>query len=331
MTMIRAVLAFVGLVALLFTEFAGLSSTSASAQGYPNRTITFVVPYPAGGLVDALARLIADHVGKSMGQTVVIENRPGGATMIGTRAVVGAPADGYTILLANTNISINPSLQKSMPYDAAKDLAPVAIINIVPTLFLVHPDVPAKSIKDLIALAKAKPGQLNYAHGGYGSFPHLAVELFKALTKTQMTAVPFTGASPALTAILGHHVDLIDNDIPTALSYVQGGQLRALAITSSKRASTLPEVPTMVEAGVPEYEAVAWQGIFVPSTTPKPVIDKLNTEIIKALAAPDLKDLYAKQGAEDIPAWTPAEFNEFLKKEAVRWKNTIEAAGIKPE
>lgn len=326
MKTIRAVLA------ATLTVFALMAFAAPSfAQDYPNRTIKFVVPYPAGGLVDALARLIADHLSKSWGQAVVVENRAGGATMIGTQAVVSAPADGYTILLGNTNISINPSLQKSLPYNAEKDLAPVAIVNIVPTLFLVHPDVPAKSIKELIRLAKAKPGQLNYSHGGYGSFPHLAVELFKALTKTDITAVPFTGAAPSLTAILGHHVDLIDNDIPTALAYVQSGQLRALAITSSKRASTLPDIPTMVEAGVTDYEAVAWQGIFVPSATPKAIVDKLNAEIIKALAAPDLKDIYAKQGAENIPPWTPAEFGAYLKKENARWKNAIEAAGIKPQ
>ncbi len=319
------------LAGFALTAFTLIAIAPTRAQDYPNRTMTFVVPYPAGGLVDALARLIADRIGKSMGQTVVVENRPGGATMIGTRAVVSAPADGYTILLGNTNISINPGLQKAMPYNAAKDLAPVAIINIVPTLFLVHPDVPVKSIKELIALAKAKPGQLNYGHGGHGSFPHLAVELFKALTKTEITAVPFTGAAPSLTATLGHHVDLLDNDIPTALAYVQGGQLRALAITSNTRASTLPDVPTMVEAGVPEYEAVAWQGIFVPAATPKAVVQKLNAEIIKAIASPDLKDIYAKQGAGDIPAWTPEQFGDFLKKEGLRWKNAIEAAGIKPE
>jgi len=322
MKLLRAVLAAFALAAL---------ATAATAQDYPNRTIKFVVPYPAGGLVDALARLIADHLSKSWGQPVVVENRAGGATIIGTQAVVTAPADGYTILLGNTNITINPSLQKSLPYDAAKDLAPVAIVNIVPTLFLVHPDVPVKSIAELIALAKAKPGQLNYSHGGYGSFPHLAVELFKGLTKTDITPVPFTGAAPALTAILGHHVDLIDNDIPTALSYVQEGKLRALAITSSKRSSTLPDVPTMVEAGVPNYEAVAWQGIFAPAATPKEVIAKLNAAIIKALAEPDMKSLYAKQGAADIPPWTPDEFGDFLKQETVRWKGAIEAAGIKPQ
>lgn len=307
------------------------AAVPALAQDYPNKSIRFVVPYPAGGLVDALARLIADHLSKDWGQSVVVENKPGGATIIGTQTVISAPADGYTILLGNTNISINPSLQKSLPYDAEKDLAPVALINLVPTLFLVHPDVPAKSIKELIDLAKTKPGQLNYSHGGHGSFPHLAVELFKALAKVDVTAVPFTGAAPALTALLGHHVDLIDNDIPTALSYVQAGQLRALAITSDTRVKTLPDVPTMVEAGVPGYEAVAWQGIFVPAATPKPIVDKLNQQIIKILAAPDLRDIFAKQGVEGVPPWTPEQFSAFLKKENVRWKGAIEAAGIKPE
>jgi tripartite-type tricarboxylate transporter receptor subunit TctC len=278
-----------------------------------------------------LARLIAEHLGRDWNQTVVVENRPGGATMIGTQAVISSPPDGYTLLLGNTNISINPSLQKSMPYDADKQLAPVALINLVPTLFLVHPDVPVKSIKELIALAKANPGKLNYSHGGHGSFPHLAVELFKALAKVDITAVPFTGAAPALNAILGKHVDLIDNDIPTALAQVQEGKLRALAITSDARVKTLPDVPTMVEAGVPGYEAVAWQGIFVPAGTPKPIVDKLNAAIVKALAAPNLKDIFAKQGIDGIPPWTPEEFGAFLKKETVRWKGAIEAAGIKSE
>jgi len=305
--------------------------TPAFAQDYPNKSIRFIVPYPAGGLVDALARLIAEQLGKDWGQTVVVENRPGGATMIGTQAVINAPPDGYTILLGNTNITINPSLQKSMPYDAEKQLAPVALINLVPTLFLVHPDVPVKSIKELIDLAKANPGKLNYSHGGHGSFPHLAVELFKGLAKVDITPVPFTGAAPALTALLGKHVDLIDNDIPTALAHVQEGKLRALAITSNERVKTLPNVPTMVEAGVAGYEAVAWQGIFVPAATPKPIVEKLNKQIIKALAEPSLRDLFAKQGVDGIPPWTPEQFADFLGKERVRWKGAIEAAGIKAE
>jgi len=301
------------------------------AQNYPSRQIRMIVPYPAGGLVDALARLIAEHLSKDWNQTVVVENRPGGATMIGTQAVINSPPDGYTLLLGNTNISINPSLQKSMPYDAEKQLAPVALVNLVPTLFLVHPDVPVKSIRDLIEFAKANPGKLNYGHGGHGSFPHLAVELFKALAKVDITAVPFTGAAPSLNAILGKHVDLIDNDIPTALALVQEGKLRALAITSDTRVKTLPDIPTMVEAGVPGYEAVAWQGIFVPAGTPEQVINELNAQIVKALAAPNLRDIFAKQGIDGVPPWTPAQFKQFLQKETIRWKGAIEAAGIKPE
>jgi tripartite-type tricarboxylate transporter receptor subunit TctC len=307
------------------------AAAPAAAQDYPNKTIRFIVPYPAGGLVDALARLIADNLSKDFGQTVVVENRPGGATMIGTQAVVTAPADGYTLLLGNTNISINPGLNKKLPYDADKDLTAVALVNLVPTLFLVHPDVPVHSIKELIAYAKANPGKMNYAHGGHGSFPHLAVELFKGLAKVEITPVPFTGAAPALTAVLGKHVELIDNDIPTALPYVKDGKLRALAITSDTRMKTFPDVPTMVEAGVPGYEAVAWQGVFVPSATPRPVVDKLNKAIIKALGAPELRDIFAKQGIEGIPPWTPEQFTAFLQKENVRWKKAIEAAGIKPE
>jgi tripartite-type tricarboxylate transporter receptor subunit TctC len=321
------------LLRLLLTACALFSAitTPAASQEYPTKSIRFIVPYPAGGLVDALARLIAENLTKEWGQTVVVENRPGGATMIGTQAVINSPPDGYTLLLGNTNISINPNLQKAMPYDAEKQLLPVALINLVPTLFLVHPDVPAKSIKDLIDLAKANPGKLNYSHGGHGSFPHLAVELFKALAKVDITPVPFTGAAPALTALLGKHVDLIDNDIPTALSHVQDGKLRALAITSDTRVKTLPDVPTMVEAGVPGYEAVAWQGIFVPAGTPKSIVDKLNVQIVKALAAPNLRDIFSKQGLDGIPPWKPEEFGTFLKKEGVRWKGAIDAAGIKPE
>jgi len=321
------------LLRVLLTACAFLSAFAAPvhAQDYPTKQIRMIVPYPAGGLVDALARLIAERLSKDWDQTVVVENRPGGATMIGTQAVINSPPDGYTLLLGNTNISINPSLQKAMPYDADKQLTPVALINLVPTLFLVHPDVPVKTIKELIDLAKANPGKLNYSHGGHGSFPHLAVELFKALAKVDITPVPFTGAAPALNAILGKHVDLIDNDIPTALAQVQEGKLRALAITSDARVKTLPDVPTMVEAGVPGYEAVAWQGIFVPAGTPKPIVDKLNAAIVKALAAPNLKDIFAKQGIDGIPPWPPEEFSSFLKKETVRWKGAIEAAGIKPE
>ncbi len=315
--------------------FAGLALAAgiapAAAQDYPTRPIRFVVPYPAGGLVDALARVVADNLNKEWGQPVVVENRPGGATMIGTQAVTTAAPDGYTMLLGNTNISINPNLQKKLPYDADKELVAVAVVNLVPTLFLVHKDVPINSIKELIAYAKANPGKLNYAHGGHGSFPHLAVELFKGLAKVDITAVPFQGAAPSLTAVLGKHVEMLDNDIPTALEYVKSGQLRALAITSPTRAATLPDVPTMVEAGVPGYEAVAWQGIFLPAGTPRAIIEKMNAQVIKAVASKEVQNILEKQGVEGIPAWTPAQFDAFLKSENVRWKNAIEAAGIKPE
>jgi len=302
-----------------------------SAQDYPSKPIRFVVPLPAGGGVDVLARMIAEQLSKDWGQPVVVENRPGGATMIGTQAVVTAPPDGYTVLVGSTSISINPYIMKGMQYDATTQLAPVALINPVRTLFLVHPDVPAKSIKELIELAKANPGKLNYSHGGLGSFPHLAVELFKSMTKVDITPVPFTGLAPALNAILGKHVDLIVNDIPTALPHVQDGKLRALAITATTRTKAMPDVPTVDEAGVPGYEAVAWSGLFVPAGTPKPIIDKLNAQIIKILATPNLRELFTKQGIDSIPAWTPEEFAAFLKKESQRWKAAVEAAGIQPQ
>ena len=250
--------------------------------------------------------------------------------MLGAEIIAKAPADGYSLLVANTNISINPSLYKALPYDTASAFAPVVIAIFVPNVLVVHEEVPVKSLQELIAFAKAQPGKLNYASASSGSFPHLAVEMFKMLAGVNMTHVPYKGAAPALSAILGKEVEVLSSDIPGALPHLKSGRLKALAVTSVTRATSLPDVLTMAEAGLKEYEAVGWQGIMAPAGTPRSIIEKLNRQVVAALAIPDLQDKLKAQGVE-IVGNTPEEFSRFLRSDTARWAKTVAASGARAD
>ena len=302
--------------------------STAAAEDYPNRPIRFVVPFPPGGSADILARTVGDKLATALRQPVVVENKPGAGGIVGAEAVAKSAPDGYTLLFANTNIAINPSLYRSLPYDTAKAFAPVIQLVSVPNLLLVAEDVPANSVADLIALAKAKPGTLNYASAGNGTFPHLAIELFKLQAGVSLVHVPYKGAAPALNALLAKEVQVLSNDLLNALPLVKAGKIKALAITGTVRSAATPEIPTMAEAGLKNYAAVGWQGVMVPAGTPAAIVARLNSEINKALNDTVLKDRLTAQGLE-VVGGTVQQFAEFVRRDTERWRSAVEASGAK--
>jgi tripartite-type tricarboxylate transporter receptor subunit TctC len=312
------------------SAFAGIGTSAwpvaGLAQAWPAKPIRLVVPFPPGGSADVLARLVGSKLAARLGQPVIVDNRAGAGGIVGADAVAKAPADGYTLLFANTNIAINPSLYKHLPYDTATAFAPVVLMVYVPNLFLVRADSPIKSMHDLVEAAKAKPGVLNYASAGNGTFPHLAVEVFKVKTGAAITHVPYKGAAPALNALLAGEVDLLSNDLVNAMQHVKAGKLRALAITSTARSPIAPDVPTMEQAGIPDYQALAWQGIMAPAGTPQPVIAQLNAEINRVLAEPTTRDFLLAQGLQ-LAGGTAQQFGEFVKASTEAWRSAVKTSG----
>lgn len=313
----------------LFGLFIALvMSASALAQDYPVKPIRFVVPFPPSGSADILARLIADKLVVTLGQPLIIENRPGAGGALGADIVAKGAADGHMLLYANTSLAINPSLYKTLPYDTAKAFAPVINMVLIPNFILVAEDVPANSIADLVRLAKANPGKLNYSSPGNGTFPHLAIELFKLHAGIDLVHIPYKGAAAALQALVAKEVQVLSNDLLTALPHVKSGRIKALAITGTTRSSAAPDVPTMAEAGLRDYSAVGWQGIMVAAGTPAPVIARLNAEIGRVLADPALRERFASQGLE-IVGGTPQQFGEFIRRDAEKWREAVTASGAK--
>jgi len=307
-----------------------MGSTLAEAQAYPTRPVRAIVPFAPGGATDAIMRMIAPRLSENLGQQVVVENRPGGAATIGMDAVAKSAPDGYTLGMANLTFSINPILLKKMPFDSEKDIALVSHVSILPFLVGVHPSVPARSVKELIALARARPGVLNYSSSGQASATQMATELFKYLTKTDIVHIPFTGGGPALVAVLSGEVSVYWGTIPPLLAHMKSGRLRVLGITTLNRDPSVPDVPTVAEAGVPGYQAAEWGGIVVRAGTPAPIITRLNQEIVKSLKAPDLAQRFAAVGAQAIGS-TPEGFSDHIKRERETWAKVIQAAGIKIE
>lgn len=305
-----------------------VACSCAAAQDFPGKPLRFVVPFPPGGSADILARTVGDKLAAALGQPVIVENRPGAGGIVGAETVAKSAPDGHTLLFANTNIAINPSLYKSLPYDTAKAFAPVILMVSVPNLLLVAEDVPANSLADLIALAKASPGKLNYASAGNGTFPHLAIELFKLHAGISLTHIPYKGAAPALNALLAKEVQVLSNDLLNALSHVKAGKVKALAITGTARSPAIPEIPTMAEAGLKDYAAVGWQGVMVPAGTPAAVVARLNAEIDKALKEPALRDRLTAQGLE-VVGGSVQRFADFARRDTERWRGAVAASGAK--
>ena len=306
------------------------SPTAVLAQGtYPNKPIRLIVPFPPGGTTDILARSVGNELTKSLGQPVVVENRSGAAGNIGADAVAKSAPDGYTLLMGTVGThGINSGLYAKMPYDAVKDFAPITIVAAVPNMLVLHPSVPAKTVKELIDLAKANPGKITFASSGAGTSIHLSGELFKTMAGVDILHVPYKGSSPALTDLVGGQVNIMFDNMPSALPLVKGGRLRAIAVTTSKRSATMPDLPTMAEAGLPGFDASSWFGVLAPAGTPKDIINKLNAAIVKALGTPEMKDKLSSQGAEPIGN-TPEQFATHIQSELVKWAKVIKESGAK--
>jgi tripartite-type tricarboxylate transporter receptor subunit TctC len=306
-----------------------LAALPAHAQDYPSRAITLVVPYAAGGGNDAMARIVADHMSKTLGQQIVIENRGGAGGTIATRAVAKSAPDGYTLVLGGTGtLAINPTLYANVGYDPRKDFAPVGLIATSALVVLVHPGVAAKSIKELIALARKQPGKLNYASAGPGSGIHLGTELLASMAGIKLTHIPYRGSAPALNDLLGGHVDIYFSSLPPAVGIAAEGKVRALAVTGPQRSHVFPDLPTVAEAGLPGYEAVLHYGIAAPAGTPGPIVDKLNAALREALASPETKALLIATGAEPMPS-TPAEYAADIDREETKWSQIVREVGVK--
>ena len=315
-------------------RFAGLAlltlalTSPASAQDYPSRQVRVIVPFGAGGPADVYARVIAHHLSEELKQTFVVEDRPGAGSIIGTDAVAKSPPDGYTLLVMSNTHTTNETLVSSKPYQLMRDFVPVATLNYSDLMMVVHPSVPAKDLKEFIALAKSKPGELNYASSGTGTPYHMAGELFKAMSGTNIVHVPHKASGEARNAVIGGHVQMMFDAITTMAPNAQAGQVRALGTTGTKRSELTPDVPTIAEAGVPGYEATIWLGIMAPAGTPKEIVEKLNSEINKVIARPDVKEAWAKQGAVPMPM-TPAQFDKYLREDIDKWANVVKLSGAK--
>jgi tripartite-type tricarboxylate transporter receptor subunit TctC len=307
-----------------------ICATQTAAQTYPAKPIRLIVPFAAGGPNDVIGRVVATKLSELLGQTVVVDNRAGAGGAAGTALVGTAAPDGYTILISGTSsLAINPSLYKTLPYDPIRDFAPVSLVGTAPSLLVMHPSMPVKTIKDLIALAQAKPGQINYASGGIGSAPHLAGELLNAMAKINMVHVPYKGGGPSLTAVMAGQVHLFMGGLSAAMPPVKDGRLRGIAVTSPKRSQFLPDTPTIAET-VPGYDVVNWYAIFAPAKTPAPIVSRLNAEIVKALAAPEVRKRFTDL-ALDADTSTPEELGAYLGREIKKWAQVVKTAGIKPE
>jgi tripartite-type tricarboxylate transporter receptor subunit TctC len=310
---------------LVFSMAAG-----AQAQSYPDRPVRVVVPFPAAGGTDILARLLLQRMAERLGANFVIDNRAGAGGTIGTEIVAKAAPDGYTILAASSSHTINPSVYKKIGYDPARDFAPVTLIASGPGLLVVHPSVPAKNVKELIALAKSRPGQLIYASAGNGTPPHLAAELFKSMAGVDLVHIPYKGNVPAFVDLLTGAVSLSFPTITSGLPQVRSGKLRALGVTSKQRSTVVPDVPTIAESGLPGYEATTWYGMLVPAKTRMEVIAKLHDQLVEVLKLPDIREKLLAQGLEPVGN-RPDEFGAIISTELVKWSKVVAAAGVKAE
>lgn len=319
----------------LFAAFAGamvlVIAVPAAAQNYPAKPLRLIAPYPPGGTSDIIARLLGQKLTDAWGQQVVVDNRAGANGGIGSELAAKSPADGYTMLVGNmTPIAANPSLYRKLGYDSLRDFSGVSLVAAGPNVLVINPALPVKSVKELIAYAKARPGSLNFGSGGAGSPAHLAGELFKTLTGVSMTHVPYKGTVLSITDLIAGQVQLVFSDAPIALPHVKSGKLRALAVTGAKRTPLMPEFPTVAEAGVPGFELDNWWGILVPARTPKHLIDRINTELVRIVQTGDVKARFANLGVEAIHS-TPAEFDAYIKSEYKKLAKVIKDAGVRAD
>ena len=321
-------------IALALSIAAGIAAaqtaSTSSGQAYPGKTIRIVVPWPPGGGTDLVARTVAQKMHETLGQPAIVDNRAGANGIIGADLVAKAQPDGYTVMITIASHAINATLYPKLPYDTLGDLAPVSLLAEYPFVITVHPSLPARTLKEFIAFAKAHPGQLAYASSGNGSGPHLGMELFMSMSGISMVHVPYKGAGQAMTDLLSGQVPVFLNNFLASMQMIRAGKLRALAVTGRKRSQAAPEVPTVVEAGVPGYVVTGWYGMFVPAATPAPIVATLHAATVKALRSKDVTERLSNEAAE-IVAGTPREFADFLKTEIAKWAAVIRKAQVRPD
>jgi tripartite-type tricarboxylate transporter receptor subunit TctC len=315
---------------LLFLGLAGVTVLAHAQTTYPTRAVRLIVPSSPGGGTDISARILAPQLTQFLGQQVVVENRPGAGTMIGGEAVARAVPDGYTLLMGISTLAINPAMYKKVSYDAIKDLAPISQAVSLSNVLVIHPSLPARNLKEFVAFAKARPGQINFASAGVGTSPHLSMELLLVLAKLNMLHVPYKGSGPGVTDLLAGHVPVMMPNMLSAQPHIKSGRIRALGVTGTKRAPGADDIPTIAEAGVPGYEAVQWYGVLAPAATPRDIITKLHTGVVRALQNPEVRQRLLNDGAEPVGS-SPEEFAAYLRSETTKWAQVIKAAGIKPE
>lgn len=309
----------------------GGAFAAAMAQGYPNKPVRWVVPFPPGGSADIMGRMIGQDLAKALGQQVVIENRAGASAIVGSEYVAKSPADGYTLLQANVSqMTIHPSLYPKLPYDPLKDFAPVTVLGVVTSVVVTTPALPVTSIQDLVALARKRPGLLNFTSSGAGASTHLTGELLKQRAGIAMTHISYKGSGPALTDVMAGFVEVMFENLPSALPFINAGKLKVLAVTGKDRSPVLKTVPTLAESGFPGFDMVSWQALVAPANTPKPVIDKLNAEVVRVLRTPEMKEKMIGLGTE-VVANTPEQFAQYLREEMAKWAKIVKDAGIKLE
>jgi tripartite-type tricarboxylate transporter receptor subunit TctC len=302
---------------------------SAAAADYPTRAIRMVVPFPAGGTTDILGRIAGQKITEALGQQVIIDNRGGAGGNIGTELVAKSPPDGYTLLTdPGSTLTINPHAYSRLGFDPVKDFAPITILAEVPNILEVHPALPVKNVKELIALAKSKPGQLNYASTGAGQSTHLSMELFKSMAHIDINHIPYKGSAPALVDLIGGQVTVMFDNMPTSLPHVRAGKLRALAVSTTRRSFALPQLPTVAESGLPGFEVSVWFAVLAPAATPRDIVQKLNAVLVKALQSPDVKQRLAEQGAEPVGN-TPEQFSATIQRDLAKWAKVVKDANVK--
>jgi tripartite-type tricarboxylate transporter receptor subunit TctC len=314
-------------LATLAAAACAMPFAASAADNYPSKVITIIVPFSAGGTTDILARVIAQDLTRQLGQSVVVDNRAGAGGNIGGALAARAQADGYTLFMGTVGThAINAALYKKMPFNPVKDFQPLSRVANVPNLLVANPNQPFRTVPELIAYAKAHPGQVNFGSSGSGSSIHLSGELFKMMTKTDMVHVPYKGSAPAVTDLLGNQIAIMFDNMPSAINHVRAGKLRPIAVTTAKRSPELPDVPTIAEAGVPGYEATSWFGMFTVAGTPKPVLDKLTAALAKSLASPEVRTKIKEQGGE-VVSETPEQFAAFIQSESDKWAKVVKASG----
>ncbi len=315
---------------LMFIGLAGIAALAQAQSAYPTRAVRLIVPSAPGGGTDISARILAPQLTQFLGQQVVVENRAGAGTMIGGEAVARAAPDGYTLLMGISTLAINPAMYKKVSYDALKDLAPISQAVALSNVLVIHPSLPSHNLKEFIAFAKARPGQINFASAGVGTSPHLSMELFLVLSGVKMLHVPYKGSGPGVTDLIAGHVPVMMPNMLSAQPHIKSGRIRALGVTGTKRAPGADDIPTIAEAGLPGYEAVQWYGVLAPANTPRDIISKLHAGVLRALQNPEVKQRLLNDGAEPVGS-SPAEFATYIRSETEKWAKVIKAAGIQPE